>query len=291
MSAVMAAALRNQMKLSPDMAGPLTGSVLFHAVVVILLVIGIPYIRKDAPKIEEAIAIELVAPENEAPKPRAEKTEKMVKERPPQNDKPPPEVVPRKAEPKPLQKEMPKPKEPEALKDDVAPPKKAEAKPEPKPKPAPPKKPVLTQPEPETQEEFRSLLKNLLPDEAVQSPDELKTSGQKESPLDAFSQRMTQGELGNLQAQISQCWKLMSGARYAENLIVDIKIFVNPDRTVRDAQIVDVLRYNADSHYRAAADSALRAVLNPRCNPLDLPPQKYDLWKVMTISFDPRDLL
>lgn len=94
-----------------------------------------------------------------------------------------------------------------------------------------------------------------------------------------------------LQAQLSQCWKLQSGARYAEDLIVEIKLSVNPDRTIRDAKIVNQLRYMSDGYFRAAADSALRAVRNPSCNPLDLPPNKYDLWKEITVVFDPREML
>jgi hypothetical protein len=60
---------------------------------------------------------------------------------------------------------------------------------------------------------------------------------------------------------------------------------------VQDAQIVDTMRYNSDTYYRAAADSALRAVRNPQCNPLDLPPQKYELWKTIVVTFDPRKML
>ena len=64
---------------------------------------------------------------------------------------------------------------------------------------------------------------------------------------------------------------------------------MNPDRSVRDARIINQLRYNTDSFYRAAADSAMRAIF--KCSPLDLPPKKYDLWKTITVTFDPRTML
>lgn len=51
------------------------------------------------------------------------------------------------------------------------------------------------------------------------------------------------------------------------------------------------MRYMGDSYFRAAADSVLRAIRNPRCNPLELPADKYDLWKEMTVTFDPREML
>jgi len=166
-------------------------------------------------------------------------------------------------------------------------------KPEPKmaPPPKPLKRPMLTQEQPvEEQDEFKSLLRNLMPDE----PTPLSESTEKTeepSPLSRFAQKMSVYEMQGLQTQLSQCWKLMAGARYAEDLIVEIKLFVNPDRTIRDAQIVNQLRYMGDGYFRAAADSALRAVRNPHCNPLDLPPNKYELWREMTVVFDPREML
>jgi len=35
------------------------------------------------------------------------------------------------------------------------------------------------------------------------------------------------------------------------------------------------------------AESALRAVLNPRCQPFKLPPDRYEAWQVMELNFDP----
>jgi hypothetical protein len=46
-----------------------------------------------------------------------------------------------------------------------------------------------------------------------------------------------------------------------------------------------------DPFYRSAAESALRAVLNPQCSPLKLPPEKFDQWKTLELTFNPKDLL
>ena len=83
----------------------------------------------------------------------------------------------------------------------------------------------------------------------------------------------------------------MAGAKYAEELVVAVKVYMNPDRTVRSASVADQLRYSRDSHFRAAADSALRALRNPRCSPLELPEDKYEQWREITIRFDPRQML
>jgi hypothetical protein len=47
---------------------------------------------------------------------------------------------------------------------------------------------------------------------------------------------------------------------------------------------------NNDPYFNIAAESARRAVLDPRCNPLPLPKDKYDKWKSMTMSFNPKDM-
>ena len=51
----------------------------------------------------------------------------------------------------------------------------------------------------------------------------------------------------------------------------------------------DTGRYHNDPTFRAAADSAMRAVSNPRCQPWPLSPDKYNAWRTITFNFDPRD--
>ncbi len=81
------------------------------------------------------------------------------------------------------------------------------------------------------------------------------------------------------------------GARNAETLVVEVLIEVNPDRTVQSAQVVDQMRLGTDPYFRAAAESALRALRNPKCSPLELPPDQYEQWKTIRFNFDPRDML
>jgi len=64
---------------------------------------------------------------------------------------------------------------------------------------------------------------------------------------------------------------------------------MNPDGTVRAATLLNPERLG-DPYFQAAADSARRALFNPTCQPLKLPPQKYDQWQIFTITFDPKDL-
>lgn len=277
------------------MKGPLASSILLHAAVIIIAIIGLPYITPELPDIVEPITVELIdiseiTQTNKPPPP-----EPARRPQPEQKSEAPPRPVqPQQTAPTPPKPVPPKPPEP----------KKAEAPP-PKPEPAPaeakPEQTKTVAPKPEKrpeppakqeeaqQEQFKSLLRNLMPEDQAAESEKAGEGKQSSSVLTRFSQQMTMSELDALRQQLSQCWSLMAGARYAEHLIVDIKLFVNPDRTIRDARIENQLRYSTDSYFRAAADSALRAVY--RCSPLDLPPNKYDLWKVITVTFDPRTML
>ena len=113
-----------------------------------------------------------------------------------------------------------------------------------------------------------------------------KTNYQQE--FDASAQ-LSISELDSIRQQFIPCWNIPYGARDAENLSVQIRVHVNPDGTIHDAQLLSYQRMG-DPFYKVAADSALRAVRNPICNPLKLPPEKYEKWKIMTLNFDPRHM-
>jgi hypothetical protein len=107
----------------------------------------------------------------------------------------------------------------------------------------------------------------------------------------SLSDRLTITEEDALRRQIEQCWSPPVGARDAQNLVVEVVIDVNSDRTVANADVVDKGRYASDPFFRAAADAAVRALRNPRCSPLELAPDKYEQWKRIDFTFDPRDML
>ena len=81
---------------------------------------------------------------------------------------------------------------------------------------------------------------------------------------------------------------LLRGSSNAEALSVEIEMRMNPDATVRTARVVDGVRMNSDPFFRAAAESALRALSHPDCIPLKLPVGKYEVWKSFTFNFDPK---
>lgn len=88
---------------------------------------------------------------------------------------------------------------------------------------------------------------------------------------------------------VQPCWNFDAGSLNAKSLNVEIRLYMNPDGTVRATELMDPARAARDSFYRSAAESARRAVMNPGCNKLPLPPGNYDQWRTLILNFDPRD--
>ncbi|MCK6418990.1 MAG: energy transducer TonB [Alphaproteobacteria bacterium] len=282
--------------MGPEMKAPLTASVVFHFALMIFTMVGIPFVAREPlslstpPIMVEFVEIDKITQTNKpappAPRPEEKKPEEPTPPKPeskaaPDLLSPPPAEPPADAVP------LPTPPE-ENLKKPV-PLKKAPPAPK---KPSPPK--ARAEEKPKT-EAFQSLLKDLVAEPSPASKEEKKLNSEPaptpEGQMAPLGERLTISEEDALRHQLAQCWNVMAGAKYAEDLVVEIRVTVNRDRTVNQATILDQGRYNRDTHYRAAADAALRALRNPRCSPLLLPPEKYEQWKVTTIRFDPREML
>ena len=108
--------------------------------------------------------------------------------------------------------------------------------------------------------------------------------------LDLARRGITVGDVDAIRRQIEPCWNLPAGARDAHKMVVEIKATVGPDGRVRTAEIVDRARATNDRFFRSMAESAVRAMLNPRCQPLNLPTEKYHQWRNMTLTFYPGEM-
>lgn len=291
--------------LPKSMKIALAGSVIFHVGIILLGTVGLPYIKKPIVIPQEPLSVEIVdisemrtamkppqkAPPKQEEKPKPPpKVEKPVEAPPKVEAKEPPKVRPleKPAEPPAAEEKPPEPDTPPPPKDDKLEKPKPEAKPKEKPKPKEEKVEKTV-----SEEDFLSVLKNLQDsDTTVEESNEGEGDAKPEaSPLAKFAERLSATELDMiaraLNMQFASCWNLMAGARYAEDIIVSINLKVNPDRTIQSARIADQWRYNQDSFYRAAADTALRAVRHPNCETLDLPADKYEIWKDLTFNFNP----
>ncbi len=270
------------------MSKPVILSIAFHILIFVIASVGLPHFAKDIEPLEMAITVEI-----------ADLAEVNRAETPPMKPKPiynntdnVPDLIPLKEvdagdvpelsadPPKALPKLSPPPK----------PRNKPRRKPKPvKPKPEPPKDEV----KPVEQKDFTSLLRSLTPDE----PEEQTTTApapetqENVSQVAGFAKQMTRNELSDLNRGVQPCWNVNAGGKDAHSLIVELWVFVNQDRTVREVQIINQRLYNSDSHFKAAAEAARRALLNQQCSTLNLPPEKYDRWKKFKYIFDPSNML
>lgn len=306
--------VQSQQKQNGEVRWPFIASILFHTTIVILIVLFGHMVTAKKPETPKIIPIELLRVDA----PLAEVTETLVE------DEPVEEVIPQ-AEPESEPVEETVESAPQSTNEAPPPlPESAPALPEPDIKPAPepeedteteevvsfapqmtPRpvaRPVIDLEEPETEKEeeslkaedekpdFASVLKNLADNKKASSGDTPQT---RQSPMltqpPPVGQALTQSELAALRRQLAQCWNVLPGARDADDIVVALSLTMNPDRTIQRAVVKDQARLS-DPFFKAAADSALRAVRNPRCSPLELPAFKYDQWKEMTIRFDPKDM-
>lgn len=105
------------------------------------------------------------------------------------------------------------------------------------------------------------------------------------------SQAVSMSEIDAVRRQIERCWSLPPGLKGGDDLKVSIRVEMNANGTPRAARVEASPQMNASASYRATAESALRAVLNPRCHPFNLPAEKFDRWQTMTLVFDPKEML
>lgn len=115
-------------------------------------------------------------------------------------------------------------------------------------------------------------------------------SDQQGAPADSIGATLTANEIDAVRQAIRKCWTFHAGSQGAKDIIVDIQMDLEPDGTVKAAEIMDKDRMAKDPAFRTAAESAKRAVLDKDCSPLPFPPKKYEQWKTSAFRFNPKDM-
>ncbi len=157
------------------------------------------------------------------------------------------------------------------------------------------KKPTPKVDKKDDKKKLDNLVNNIL-DEAIKEDKKAPATSKKKggkvkgAPADKVGDVVTGTEIDAIRRQIARCWIVPNGARDVQDLIVDVEMKIAKDGTVTEAKVTDRARMARDQRFRAAADSAQRAVLDPRCNPLPLNPEKYEEWKDLEMSFNPKDM-
>jgi hypothetical protein len=90
-----------------------------------------------------------------------------------------------------------------------------------------------------------------------------------------------------MRARLAKLWNVRSDVAHPEELYVTVRIRLNPDR--RLAVPPEVVSTGSSPEYQAAADAAVRAVLQGQPYTM-LRDDTYEQWKYMDIDFDPKQM-
>lgn len=282
--------------------------------------------ESPAPTIETAPAPEPEAtpepePEPEpAPEPEPE-PEPQPEPTPPPTPAPRPEPEP-EPEPAPVPEPTPAP-QPEPTPEPLPEP-EPQPEPEPEPEPVAPVPPRVTESVADLREQFaarqQAEAEQQAQQEAEQQVEETPPTDQPTDPLsDELADRiadiinndtsrgtttgeggqqslgapsgqaatLTQSEQAALAAAMRQCWFPPPGAMNVPGLTVQVSVTLNQDGSVASVQIISPI---TDELVRSTAFAAQRAV--ERCAPYTiLPPEKYESWRNIDVTFDPQDTL
>jgi hypothetical protein len=123
--------------------------------------------------------------------------------------------------------------------------------------------------------------------ETNKKPDKITQDQDKEMDFGG----LTLSEEDALKAQIFGCWSIPLGLPFNEDLLVRIKLQLEPDGSIIKTEILDHARMNrpGQGFYKVLAESALRAI--KLCQPLRVPSTGYERWKDMQLNFDAREML
>ncbi len=275
-------------------------SLLLHGAIAAALMIGVPHLSRPFMPPEQTIVVELVNVADITNLPKAARPakeipdiqeKKVAEEQPP--PPPPPAPAPAEAPPPPEALKPVETKKPEPVKKEE--PKKVEKK-----EPAK-KTPLLDKTAKKPEDDFLSVMKTVknLDEKPAPKKDDLDLSALKKELTAAqgvttkphqASMPLSVSQIDAIRKQIEACWNIPAGGRYAESLVVELNVKLDPGGHVTSAKILDSGKMS-DPFYRAAAESAQRAILNPQCNTFKLPADRYNDWKEMILRFDPSQML
>ncbi len=243
-------------------------------------------IAEKLPNIPKVPIPKLMKSNNLEPVLKSETVSKTPEPQPEPKTKPKPNL---KTKPKPNLKTKPKPKpKPRIKKTKKKKVKIVKLAPKPKRKPKPPP------------DEFQKLLKNLTTPKKLALKFD-KTKKESIQNKDIGSGKKTSSILGRnlkfelaklVQKQIRDCWNIPGGAKDVQNMQISVRIRLRRDGSLLSPpRVIDSKLFDDYEFYSVVAESAVRALLNPKCSPLHLPYKHYDIWKDIIFSFNPGEAL
>ena len=257
----------------------------FHILIIFITAMSLPFLAKKAIDLPPIVSVELIQITEKTNIPYAPKAKKIIEEVKEKEKK----LVSEQAPPKKVKKIKPdsvpmpddKMKKVEKIKEDKQNPEKIDNE-------------VKQVSEFEKKELFDPNNIAALIDKSKEESAEItkKTNDITQDQVKSFENTgLTLSEEDALKAQIFGCWSIPLGLPYNENLLVRIKLELEPDGSIIKSEILDHARMNrpGQGFYKVLAESALRAI--KLCQPLRVPSTGYERWKELQLNFDAREML
>ena len=260
-------------------------SVSFHALMILITFLTLPFMLREPIDLPPIVSVELIQISDKTSIPFAPKARKIIEEtKKKEDDRVVSEQAPPAAKTKEKPDRIPLPNDKKEKKEIV---KKKQNPEEIKPQ-------IRQSSEFEKKElvdtnQIAALIDKAKEVEAVQKKDDNKIT--QSTQKNSFASGLTLSEEDALRAQIFGCWSVPLGLPYDQNLLVRIKLQLKKDGTIMKSEILDHERMNrpGQKFYKVLAESALRAVR--LCQPLKVPPTGYDKWKNLQLNFNPTEML
>jgi len=259
-------------------------SITFHAVMILLTILTLPFMLRQPVDLPPIVSVELIQISDKtnipfAPKARKviekvkEEEKRVVSEQAPPSAKAKekPDRIPLPNEKKDKKKLVEKKQNPEEIKPQIRQSSEFE------------KKELIDT------DQIAALIDKAKEEAAV--TEKISNKLTQSSVKNSFATGLTLSQEDALRAQIFGCWSVPLGLPYDTDLLVRIKLNLKKDGTISKSEILDHERMNkpGQKFYKILAESALRAVR--LCQPLKVPPTGYEKWKNIQLNFDPTEML
>ena len=258
-------------------------SVTFHAIMIAITVLSLPFMTRQPIDLPPIVSVELIQITDKTNIPFAPKARKIIEDVKKEEKRIVSEQAPPAAKAKEKPDRIPLPNEKKEKKEII---KKKQNPEEIKPQ-------IRQSSEFEKKElidtnDIAALIDKAKEEQAVKQKEKKLTQS---SVKNSFATGLSLSEEDALRAQIFGCWSVPLGLPYDDNLLVRIQLELKKDGTILKSEILDHERMNrpGQKFYKILAESALRAVR--LCQPLKVPPTGYEKWKNIQLNFDPTEML
>ncbi len=259
-------------------------SLSFHAIMILLTILSLPFMIRQPVNLPPIISVELIQISDKTNIPFAPKARKIIEKVKEEEKRVVSEQAPPAAKAKEKPDRIPLPKEQQEKKKII----------EKKQNPEEIKPEIRQASEFEKKEIIDTNQIAALIDKAKEESAKVEKIDNKltqSSVKDSFAAGLSLSEEDALRAQIFGCWTVPLGLPYDDDLLVRIKLELKQDGTINKSEILDHERMNKpdQTFYKVLAESALRAVRI--CQPLRVPQTGYEKWKNIQLNFNPTEML